>query len=255
MAHNVELVEQDGGIGSVPGGRVPERFPHVHHRQANPTAFLWPQPAIELLHAGFRTVLAPEPDGSAAQQIAHHDPVSVPLADRHLVDANDQRAGASHPLHLLPHVLLVQLLYRLPIQTQFLGHRLDRRVAAPPPHVKGEPFGVKWIVRQPRQTFALHLAALRAGHPPQLEFQVNPQGTAGQIANHPRTPIVKAVAHCSTLAADRFFCRRRNGTSRTRGSPKKPCTSLAGTNPGNRYASRNCRLTFRIHSLKQLSER
>src|ERR1035438_3101495 len=96
MTHNVELVEQDGGIGSVPGDRVPERLPHVHHRQANPTAFLWPQPAIELPHAGFRTVLAPEPDGPAAQQIAHHDPVSVPLADRHLVDTNDQRGGASH---------------------------------------------------------------------------------------------------------------------------------------------------------------
>jgi hypothetical protein len=52
--------------------------------------------------------------------------------------------------------------------------------------------------------------------------------------------------------------RSRSGTASTcplpPKSPTTPCFSVAGTNPGNRYASRNCRLAFRIHSLKQFSE-
>jgi len=254
MAHDMKLVEQDGGIGNVAGGRVAERFPHVHHRQTNLAAFLWPQPAVKLVHAGFRAVVAPEPDGATAQQIADHDPVSMPLANRHLVDANDQRTGSSHPPDLLPHVLLVQLLDRLPIQTQFLCHRLDCRVATPPPHVKGEPFGVKRIVRQPSQSFPLHLAALLTVHTPDFQFQIDAQRAARQIPNRPGPPVVKTAAHGATLTTHRFFWRRRKTTSRTQGSPKTPCTSVSGTKPGNRYASRNCRLVLRTHTLQHVFE-
>src|SRR5690348_18420688 len=98
----MELVEQDGGTGSVMGGRVAEWFPHIHYHQTNPAAFLATQPAIEPVHAGFRAVFASKPDGPPAQQIAHDDTVSMSLADRDFVDANDQRTGAPHPLYLRP---------------------------------------------------------------------------------------------------------------------------------------------------------
>ncbi len=176
----------------------------------------------------------------------------MPFADRHFVDADHQRCRTSYPPHLFAHILLVQLLDCLPIQGQFFGHRLDRRVPAPSPHVKGKPFGVKRIVRQPIQTFALHPCALRAGDPPYLQLQVDSHRAAGQIAGHPRSPIVKAAAQSSALATRRFFRRRRRGTTRTLGSPNTPRTRSTGTKPRKRYASRNCRLNFRIHSFKQV---
>ena len=52
--------------------------------------------------------------------------------------------------------------------------------------------------------------------------------------------------------ADGLRGTRPMAVSRTWGAPKNPRTSVPGTNPGNRYASRNCRLGFRTHSLKQV---
>ena len=70
-------------------------------------------------------------------------------------------AGAAE---LLGHVLLVQLLDRVPIEVQLLGHRLDRTVPATSPHEEGEPLGVERIVGQPVEAFGLHGAAPRALH-------------------------------------------------------------------------------------------
>src|SRR6058998_211117 len=209
MPHNVEFVEQDGGLRSVASGRKPEWLPHVHHRQANPTTFLGPQPGVELRQAGFRTVLASKPDGPSAQQIAHDNPVSMPLADRYLVDADHQGRWTAHPAYLLAHILLVQLLDGFPIQVQFVGYRLDRRVAASSAHIKGKPPGVKPIVGQPIQTFALHSSALRAGHSAHFQLQIDPHLSTREIARHPRSSIVEAAAQTATLTAGCFFRRRR----------------------------------------------
>ena len=255
MAHDMELVEQDGGIRCVASGRGPKRLPHIHYRQTNPATFLGTQPSVELIHAGFRTVLASEPDGPSPQQIAHDDAVSMPLAYRYLVDADDPRRGSSHPAHLLAHILLVQLLDRLPIQPQFFGHRLDRAVSASSAHVKSKPLGVKRIVRQPIQTLAFHSPALWTSHPTHLQLQVDLQLATRQIARHPRSSIVETAVATPTLTTDCFFRRRRRGRSRTLGSPNIPCTSASGTKPGNRYASRNWRLIFRMRSSKQVSVR
>ena len=107
---------------------------------------------------------------------------------------------------------------------------------------------------QPLQSFALHPAAPRAVHPPHFELQVDSQGAAGEIASQSGSPIVKGATQTPTLATLRFFRRRRKGRTRALGSPNTPCTWLSGTKPGNRYASRNCRLNFRMRSLKQVFE-
>jgi hypothetical protein len=231
---------------------VRKGFQHVHHGQTNPATLLRPEPGVEQLQAGFRPVPATKPDRSAAQQIADDDPVGMPLADRDLVDADHQRRWAAHPAQLLAHILLVQVLDRLPIQIQFFGDGLDGRVSTASADVICEPFRVERIVRQPIQLFALH-AAVRATHAPDLELQIDLQQAAGQIARHPRASIVKAARQRSTLAAGCFFRRRRRQTIRAFGAPKIPCTSANGTKPAKRYASRNCRLPFAMRSLKQVS--
>ena len=50
-------VEQDGRIGCLSSGRGAERLPRIHHRQTNPATFLRIQPSVQLLQAGFRTIL------------------------------------------------------------------------------------------------------------------------------------------------------------------------------------------------------
>jgi hypothetical protein len=63
----------------------------------------------------------------------------------------------------------------------------------------------------------------------------------GQVADQARLLIVKSPMPKSTGATDRFFWRRRKVSNRTSGFPKTPRTVPAGTNPTNRYASRNAR--------------
>ena len=107
-------------------GHVAKRLPHVHHRQANAPALLLAQPVVELRHARLRAVLAAEPDRAPANQVAHHDAVGVALADRDLVDADRLGSWRARLGQLRPHVLLLQLLDRLPVKLEFLGHVLDR---------------------------------------------------------------------------------------------------------------------------------
>jgi hypothetical protein len=63
----------------------------------------------------------------------------------------------------------------------------------------------------------------------------------GQVADQTQVLIVIASVPTATNAAERFFWRRCNSNTRTWGFPKTPRTVAAGTNPGNRYASRSFR--------------
>ena len=67
-----------------------------------------------------------------------------------------------------------------PMQPELSGHILNRLGAAPSADQPGKAFGIKGIVRQPRQPLPLYLAALPAGHPPH-------QGPPGKCHTHRRT--------------------------------------------------------------------
>jgi hypothetical protein len=110
MAHDVELVEQEGGMGGVRLGGEAIRFPHVS------------QPRIELAHACLAAVLAPEPHRPAPHEIAEHDAVGVALADRALVTADRLGSRCARQDLLRTQVLQVLLLDAVPVQVQFLGH-------------------------------------------------------------------------------------------------------------------------------------
>jgi hypothetical protein len=48
-------------------------------------------------------------------QVAHHDPVGVTYAERHLVNADDLWRGLSSTTKLLAQILFLQLFDRLPV--------------------------------------------------------------------------------------------------------------------------------------------
>jgi hypothetical protein len=116
MANDVELVEQDRGLWGVLQRRVTERFPHVHHRQANPFGSFIPEETVELIHARLAAVGTAEPDWLMLLQVAHHDAVLVTLAHRDLVDADHLRARLAGLGQLLAHVLHLEPLDRVPVQ-------------------------------------------------------------------------------------------------------------------------------------------
>ena len=146
MAHDVEFVERNVGLRSVPAGGVTKGFPHVHHRKLDAFGLRSSERLIEEIEAGFRTVLAAQPDRAVPLQVADYDAVGVPLADRDLVDADRPWPRCSRSSKLFLHVLLVEFLDGPPIQVQFAGDVLDGRGPTVPPHEEGKALGVKGVV-------------------------------------------------------------------------------------------------------------
>src|SRR5262245_8028400 len=256
VTQHVEFVKQDGCLrrmGGLKGGGA-ERLPHVHDRQADLEALLGPQLLVEQIHTGLRAIFAPKPQHTAALQVTHHDPVAVPALDRHLLDPNHPRARRPRSPQLFPHVLLLQLLDRVPVQPQFLGHRLNRCRPAPPAHVPGKALGVQGVVGQPRQFLLFHLAAALAVHPPDLHLQVDPRVSTGQVPYPAHLVIVERPLATPTGATDGFFPRRWSRRIRTLGSPKTPRTVALGRKPGKRYVS-SSRRSFRIRESCQIFSR
>jgi hypothetical protein len=200
-----------------------------------------PEPGEELVHAGFRTVRAAEPDRAPPIQIADDDAVGVPLADRNLVDPNGAGGRDPHAAQLRAHVLHLQALDSAPIEMRLLGDILDRGHPAAAAHPEREALRIERIVGQPAQAFLLHRATPAALHPPHCQLQVNPRIATRQIA-HPAGPlIVKRPMSFPADAARRFFRRRTSGTMRTCGSPNTPRMVANGWKPGKRYVSCNRR--------------
>src|SRR4029078_8165274 len=68
----------------------------------------------------------PNQDRPRFLQVAHHDAVGVPFANRYLIDADHFRSGFARLGQLRFHVLLVELFNRVPVQLEFLGNVVDR---------------------------------------------------------------------------------------------------------------------------------
>ncbi len=244
VPHDVELVEQDRCLRRVRGSRVAKRLPRIHHRQANGCCLPLAEPAVELPHARFRTILSAEPDRTLSNEVAHNDAVGMALPDRDFVDADRLRSRRACLGQLRRHVLLLQRLDRIPVQLQFFGNILDRPRAAAPPYVVGKALGIEGIVGQESELLALHFAAALALNTPDLELQVHAPVATGQISNLPQAPVVPARVHSTTAAADVFFERRTRVMTRAFGSPKTPRTVGSGCKPGNASPSQSRRFRF-----------
>src|SRR5271167_2112610 len=241
MAHDVELVEQNAGLRSVPAGGVAKGLPHVHHRQPHALAFRGSQPLVEEIHARFGAVPTAEPDRSVPPQIADHDAVGVPLADRDLVDAERPRRWGPRSSELLLHVLLVEILDGLPVQVQLAGDVPDRRGPTAPAHEERKALGVKGVVGKPGQLLLLHLGATPAAHPTALELQIDSGVSRREVSHLAQLAIVDSARGPTTGSAQSFFPRRSSRTMRTLGSPNTPRTAARGRNAGKRYTSTNRR--------------
>src|SRR6266571_4998099 len=239
VAQHVEFVEQDGRLrrmGRLEGGGA-EGLPHVHDRQSDLVALLGSQLLVEQIPTGLRALFAPEPEYPSALQVTHHDPVLVPLLDREFINPDHSRTGQPGSPQLFSHVLLLQLLDRVPVQPQFPGHRLNRGSPTAPAHAPGKAFGVQGSVGQPRQLLLFHLATALAVHPPDLHLQVDPCVPTGEVPYPARLVIVERAVNAPTGATDSFFPRRWSRKIRPLGAPKTPQTVALGRKPGKRYVS------------------
>src|SRR6266852_2715645 len=241
MAQDVELVEQEAGLGGMARRRQAKRLPHVHDDEANPRGFAKAEPRVELVQARLRAIGAAKPDRAVANQVADDDAIGLALLDRDLVEAEHPRPGRPRPAQLLAHVLLLERLHGGPVEPQLLGHIADRRGPTAPPHVEGEALRVEGRVGQKGEALLLHRAARATGHAPDFDVEVDAQVAAREIANAPAPAIVPAVLHPPAGAARGFFDRRVSVMMRARGSPNTPMTVGLGRNPGKRYASHSRR--------------
>src|SRR5262249_42172382 len=182
------------------------------------------QPGIERVQAGLGAVLAPEPDGAAALQVADHDAVLVSLGNGDLVDAEDPGSGVAGPAELLAHILLVEFLDRVPIEQEFLGHFLDGGFATPSAQEEGKALGVQRVVGEPVQPFALHAPAPRTLDPAPRVDEIDALVATGEVAGTPESLVVIGAIHLPADTASRFFRRRRRVMSTAKGSPKTPRT-------------------------------
>jgi len=232
MTQDVELVEQDLGLRRMSLHRVAKRLPHVHHRQANAGSLLRPQREKEPIQVGLGSALAPDPDRASPLQVAHHDAIGVTLFDRQLIHADHLRRRLGCLGQPGPHVLYVQVLDRMLVQVQQLGHGLVRHVPAQGADLVGEPLRIAGILGQPVQPLPPHPLTARARHAPLLKRHVGAPARGIRIP-HPACGVVVegAVPHPTAGAPGRFF-RRTKVTSRAWGSPKIPCSRLRARNPG-----------------------
>src|SRR5713226_5089219 len=193
------------------------------------------------IHARFGAILPAEPDRPVPLQIADHDAVGVPLADRDLVDADRAWRWRPCSLELLLHVLLVEFLDGAPIQVQLAGDVLDRRGPTAPAHKERKALGVEGVVGEPRQLLLLHFAATPAAAPdgagsPDRFWCLPPRGLVPGAACDRRFG-----ARADRRPHTEFFPRRSSRTMRTLGSPNTPRTAARGRNAGKRYTSTNRR--------------
>ena len=202
------------------------------------------EPVVERSHAGLGAIGAAKPDRPPPLKVAHHNAVGVTFADGDLVDPNHLGSGLAGARQLRPHVLLLQLLDRVPIELELLGDILDRRLAAAPADEVGKPLCIKRIVSQKREPFPPHLAARPAKGAPDLELKVYARVAARQIAHTPHRAVVPAAMLVSAIGAACFFERRFSLMMRALGSPKIPRTVPSGRKPANAYASHNRRFRF-----------
>ena len=225
--------------------RLLKGLPHVHHGQPDLLRLLAPKPLVKPIHTLFGSILPSIPNGPSPPQIAHHNPIPMPLPQRNLVNPDHPRTCNRIPSKLLLHVLLVQGLYRMPVQLQLLRHILHRHRSTLPPHIDRKPLRVKGIVRKPIQLLLLHFPTLPALDPPYLHLQIDPSIPTGQVPYPPYLLVVITSMNRTATPTYRFFCVRSSWMTRARGSPNTPRISALGRYPGNRYSSNN-RLCFPI---------
>ena len=124
------------------------------------------------------------------------------------------RELAAAPAKLLSHVLLLELLDRVPVEPQLLGHVLDRRRSTSSAHVHREALGVQGIVREKGELLALHSSAAPARNPADPHSQKDPRVRARQVPHLSLGAVVEDPSRPPARRARRFFERRTSEMTR-----------------------------------------
>ena len=199
MTYDMELVIQNRRLRGLVGRHIVKRFPHIHHRKADASTPRRPKPVIELSHAHFGTILPSKPDGSATNQIAHHDAEGNRFpANRDFIDTNYLGSRCAYTRQLRPHILLVQLLDRVPIQVQIPCHILHCFIATTAANVERKPFCIKRVVGKKIQSLPFHIPATPANHTSSLDFQIDTRIGLGAVVG-----VAAAAASRASCVSDK----------------------------------------------------
>src|SRR5215471_6104482 len=190
----------------------------------------------------------------APQKVADHDPIVMTLADRNLVDPDDQGTRRARACELCLHVLHLQRLDGVPVKRQFLRNIRDRRLSATAADKIGKALGVERVVCQKVEPFPFHLAAATAIDAPHLQLKQDSHVPAGQVTHLPDFAVVPPHLDTATASTRCFFERRFKVTIRTFGSPKTPRTTGSARKPSNEYVSQSRRRRFDVLAIRHLCQ-
>ncbi len=140
------------------------------------------------------------------------------LAHGDLVDPDGRRLLDGMILKLALHILDVYGLDRIPVQSEYLGNRGCAGLPGTGVLPADKALDLLYRLRQPGKRFRLHLATPGAIHATNLDLKPDPPGTAVDIADQPKMPIVVAGAASTAMAAEDHFSRRTKGMIRPWGS-------------------------------------
>jgi hypothetical protein len=84
---------------------------------------------------------------------------------------------------LFTHVLEIQILDGLPVETEFAGNVEEGGCSATPSDIEGEAFGVKGVVGKPTQFLLLHGTAPRTVKAAKLDLQVDACVATREVAD------------------------------------------------------------------------
>src|SRR5215831_11327877 len=196
----------------------------------------------------------PNQIGRPPQKVADHDPIVITLADRNLVDPDDQGTRRARACELCLHVLHLQRLDGVQVKRQFLRNIRDRRLSATAADKIGKALGVKRVVCQKVEPFPFHLAAATAIDAPHLQLKQDSHVPAGQVTHLPDFAVVPPHLDTATASTRCFFERRFKVTIRTFGSPKTPRTTGSARKPSNEYVSQSRRRRFDVLAIRHLCQ-
>lgn len=206
MTHDVELVIDDPGVGSMTQCCLAKGLPHVHDGYLDGPAALGPHGVEEPFQILFRASLSVQPDGSSLIQVGDHNGVGVALPNGDLINADGPKLfGRRMLFQQSAHVAFLHAPYLIPAQVIQLRNALDRHLAAELPDAVLEPLGEPGRPGQHGERLALHGSAMRAGNPAILERKIDATGSGIQIPHPMRAAIPISERRCPAAGTDRFF--------------------------------------------------
>ena len=105
----------------------------------------------------------------------------------------------------MAHVVHLEVLYRSPIEVEFLRHLADRRAPATLTDVETEALGVERIIGKKLYRFLPHLLTPETVEAADLQFHVHALVAGGEIPHTVELPVVESLRGTSAKWADCFF--------------------------------------------------